>query len=272
MDEASDAVDENVDAQLTQISEEAVSALTQPQGSPPEDATISPFVHSEALVAQFHASPQKVALDCLVFEQKGILQPLCFIRADVGSFDISIGRDVSSDVVIPCDNGWCGVSRKAFRLLRTDAGALSLKTSNAVPFFIRCEGKLSRVPSVRPGEQPVVHALSRGDVLVFNSCSLYFREAKTGNSGVADEEVTGRLTDSEDFILATAVQSLEHIRRSAESNAMSRILPNVVSNLSTLLPPSRGSQENDNNAGASVTFKRPRENRTWRGRGRARFR
>lgn len=280
MEKDSNDEDRVKDDQLTQPSEEAMLAMTQPQLPEADVTEVAPLIMSEALVSRFHADPKLLKHDCIVFERHGQAHPLCFIRPEAGSFEISIGRDKSSDVVVPCEQGWCGVSRHAFRLLRSSSGELKIKATNGVAFFIRGVGKMTRVPPVRPGDPPLSFDFDKGDVFVFNACTVYFREGVVtpveslgaGTGGMLTSVTDGILTGAEDFVLNTAIQSLEHIRHSTEADVLRRILPNVIANLTSLLHADEEARGEGNGTAATSNLKRSRDSRPWRGRGRARFR
>ena len=221
-------------AQLTQGAEAELNLLTQ--HSSEGESSQALILMTPELEEQFQQSRSTLAYDGLVFEADGKQTPLAFFRNAEESFDVLVGRGPAADVVVPSKDGKCGVSRAAFRLLRNSAGAYSILSTNAVPFFVRSPQCSLRVVGLKPGDAPISVSLALDDRLCFNDCFLYFHvSAPTSASSVTDSLSAG-LDSATDYLITEAERGLAFIRESADARVLDSVMPRIVANLSSLLP------------------------------------
>ena len=114
-------------AQLTQASESALELLTQQH--PEEGNARGPICASATLKTQYLEDKSIIDEDGLILEHKGKQQALAFFHTLCDPIDLKVGRGLEGedvDIVVPIKDGWCGVSRLAFRILRSDKGHYSI--------------------------------------------------------------------------------------------------------------------------------------------------
>ena len=225
-------VGEDGDGDLTQTTVDALDILTQPSTALLEEQGEPLFFMSDDVMSDFRRDPDSVPYSCLMYKSGDKSQPLCFFRTNTDPLDIMVGRGAAVDVVVPSADGKCGISRTAFRLLRSDTGGLSLVSSNTVPFFIRSPQRFVRVDELKEGVSPTPILLYEDDVLHFNTCSLWYKMNGSTMESRSGEETVRSL--SEDYVLGEAFRGLQFIRRSSDGSVLQQILPNILSNLKTL--------------------------------------
>ena len=130
-----DGETEGVVEQLTQESEGAKDALTQPTAE--GDEAESPVFISEELVAQYDREKASIKCDGVIFEKASAQRPLCFFRPSESELDVKIGRGEDVDVTVPSKDGSCGISRFAFRLLWSETG-----TCPIIPSHFSCVAQI----------------------------------------------------------------------------------------------------------------------------------
>ena len=232
---------------MTQSSEEALDALTQ--GSPviaPSEPESPHFIDEETR-ALFERDRKLVAFDGVAYESGGVIQPLAFFRSAVGSFTLLIGRglDVEVDIVVPSDTGGkCGVSRAAFRLIRSDTGEYSIVSTNTVPFFLRGPKRCLRIEGVNQGGETKPVSIGFEDKMCYNSCSIFLVRGEAPPTSkvfnVSPTSTPAELNDSTKFLLDEAMRGLMFVRDSSDPQARNEVLPHIISSLTSMVSPRVG--------------------------------
>ena len=226
--------DDDEATKLTQASPDVEAMLTQPQLD--KEKQSAALIMSAEMERQYQEERSNILEDGLILEEKGNCRPLSFFRLSQDSLDISVGRgeDVDVDLVVPIKSGWCGVSRLAFRLMRSAEGDYSILPFNRVAFFIQGSDRCQRVKPYAEDEQPKPIALNPKDRMVFNACSLFIHQGKQTVNNLA-VDVVNRIPRSTDYLLEEAVRGLIFIRKSSDKQTLEEVLPSIVANLTGLI-------------------------------------